>query len=535
MTDAALNLDVDDKKLKQTFADIQRAQKNIDFFNQKIAKNDPFSRKNLRESTESLTRWNRIEKEKNAQLRENVKNLELLARKEKDYQRILQMGNRVGAGYATMQNTLEDIKHKRAVLQGWQNNLTGNLRAGRVSADQLRKGLAGGVEGETSGIWGAVASKLGNLGLALAIAGAKQSVTGAFAVEKSMRDYSMIAPGELGGRRKEPVYHWGQGKTPGYWDWYYGDRSRFDQKADMEEQAREQKRLNFLGFMPTDTAEAAYRLRMTGGTQGGYGGWHREAARALTLSKLGMPLETSIGLKATAVAGGANVGKDYLADVFAKAVSVGLTGGRVGQFAESIDNLQKSAQLTADNTDPEKFKEVMYMFNRTGAPSLMAERGGRAAIGLQNALLNPGGGVAGQLISLKAAGFGKGNDYIGALETLSGGLTPEVLKNLLPMFRGAGRVGALGLSTYTKGALSLPQAKALLAGNKKGLVEAFGTERLPGETLEQYAARNIEASLVAAAGAGLDASWKDLVSKATLAINRLVAVLGHFHQQVVPP
>jgi hypothetical protein len=163
----------------------------------------------------------------------------------------------------------------------------------------------------------------------------------------------------------------------------------------------------------------------------------------------------------TSVRGGNadGISSDSQKAMFAEAVTVGMQGVRSGEFYDSITRIASATERTANKVDMNQVSSLMTSMAATGNQALMGDRGGNIAEQLTGSMLNPGGGVAGKLLMLRAAGFGKMTSKFGkphimnkfeAQMVLEQGVTPEFLSNMTGMLGGSNKeMSAMAFSAMT--------------------------------------------------------------------------------------
>jgi len=514
------------KELRQTFADIQKAQKSIEFYNAKIAKNDPFSPKTIRASYNELTKWNKIEREKVKLLTENDKAIERLVKHEKEYSRVSVEGIR--------------IQKEKMSRTGYRSLLRSELQKGRASADELSEGLQD-VRKKSNSQPMFDLSRVVRMWAAASAAFTGANMAAGVNRMQSEKLYALANPGELGSTFSAYGKTWKSGRyAPGVTE--QQDNMLTRRHATPLGQNPLSTINAIMGRTGADTWETARQLSLSGGSnKRGSWEWMDTGTVAGALSGVGaMSMGQMQGLKSAAVRGGGDVSGDYLADTMAKAVALGLTGGRPGEFADSIKSLMEAAQATAGNTDPEKFKETMWLINNTGKSYTQGARGEQIGLGMQASLLNPGGGIAGRMMSLRAVGFGAvpGMSYFDAWKAQHGGLTPEIEQNVLKYFRQGGNKEAsiMALTNWSNGKINPDQAEALLFSTMGGKYVKGGVG-----TLAEHMSRGTELTEAASAASkisGGKSKAEDDIQRVTgqgltKTLNKLSDVLWELKQEVV--
>lgn len=430
----SLDIKQDTSQLLKMYRETTKTLGQISFFKEKINRGEKFSSREIKEAHKWIQKQITLEQ----------KSLDLIQKTEKTLKSIAALRQKLSKtehpGSFQYKELLE-AKKAENTLRGTQNVLRGATRQAHDAASGWKLGDTEQPE-QMSGLRMAAFRGVNSLTsaiLAVTVASAYENAKKGWKSNRTLANFSLIgAPGELGGldtTRKTPRNPRG---TPYGMYTYEGPDG---QKATLDKEMRDNMWVQGVdrSFDPSERLRAFYGLRETGGTTS-FG----EAANALAMTRMGYSMEQIKAFKSTGVRGGTNPTAIDLTRVFADAFEMGMTGLRSGEYMDTIRELNEAAQKTAGNTDPEEFRKTIKEINSTGSAALQGARGGAFAQRLQESLINPGGGVAGRLFMLRAAGF-KGNLY-DAMMTLSGGLTKPMLdsiKDKLPK----NHLGVLQLST----------------------------------------------------------------------------------------
>jgi hypothetical protein len=450
----------DERQFKRTFQSIQKAQKEIDFFNKKISRNDPFSPKAIRESYKEINRWNKFEDRRLKLLSQNERIMRDLAKIDKSYVSELKKEGEVSEKGIRAQAALNRLRPELRSRRGWNSLLKSRMNEGRASADMLATGMQG--QGTISTRERGLSSRLTNAGISAAIAAAIRNVTAGWGAAKAEQRYAEIAgAGELGGVKVDPVK--GPYKFVGHRDYYLRTANR---KRLTDWTSPEAKLLRSQGLTAANPMETAARLRSSGSAH--VGPWEAitEGIVGSVMHAQGRMDESQmLGYKTIARRGGTDTQASNLVSIAAQAAKLGLTGARPGEYLDTMTSLMEAAQQTAANTDPKKFEESIWKINATGSPSLQGALGGQMAQSIQAGLLKPGGGPAGNLLVLRAMGFGSGKSLTEATMAAEEGLTPENLDRVREMFKGVKNRDYALWAFKSMFGTSLSRAKELLYGD----------------------------------------------------------------------
>lgn len=101
-------------------------------------------------------------------------------------------------------------------------------------------------------------------------------------------------------------------------------------------------------------------------------------------------------------------GKNELIKVMAKGFFTGLEQARMPEYFQAVQNLMEQQQtLTGGKVNTTAASNIMALLSTSGASGLKGARGGKVAAQLQQGIMKPGGGAAGQALIMQAFGFGK--------------------------------------------------------------------------------------------------------------------------------
>ncbi|VVB53205.1 Uncharacterised protein [uncultured archaeon] len=446
----SLDIKQDTSQLLKMYRETTKTLGQISFFKEKINRGEKFSSREIKEAHKWIQKQITLEQ----------KSLDLLEKTERTLKSITAQRQKLAkerpiAGTPEYQ-TLSKTREAENKLRGTQNVLRGATRQAHDAASGWK---LGDTEPEQpSGLRMAALRGVNALTTAIittTISSAYENAKKGWKSNRTLANLSLLGtPGEWGGidtTQRTPQYPKG---TP------YG---LYTYKLQRDELDKEMKKNLWVqgidkSFDPSERLRALYSLRETGGTT-----TFDEAANALAMTRMGYSMEQIKGYKSTGVRGGTNPTAIDLTRVFADAFEMGMTGLRAGEYMDTIRELNEAAQRTAGNTDPESFRKTIKEINSTGSAALQGVRGGTFAQNLQEAITNPGGGIAGKLFMLRAAGF-KGNLY-DAMMTQAQGLTPEMLSSIsknLPK----NRQGVMALASMMPGGVekNLVQAHEYMLG-----------------------------------------------------------------------
>jgi hypothetical protein len=166
-----------------------------------------------------------------------------------------------------------------------------------------------------------------------------------------------------------------------------------------------------MGFGPIEMAGMAAPVARATGVVGG--GALRQAMAFQRAT--GMDTGATAGFMGTLTQAGRGFGgragikgKQDLIKTLALGVHSGLDRARMPEFFGSVSTLvQRQMGVTAGEVDPTKVARILQQFGASGLPGLQGARGGQVLAALDAAIRSPGGGEAGQALTLQAFGFGK--------------------------------------------------------------------------------------------------------------------------------
>jgi hypothetical protein len=217
---------------------------------------------------------------------------------------------------------------------------------------------------------------------------------------------------------------------------------------------------------------------------------HRSIIDALAMSRIGVSTDQSHALMAMQSAGMPAVATDPTKNggktassfvnfkrIMAEAVTVGMTGVKSGDFIDSVNRMADVTLKTAGSVDVGRIADTMAAAARLNRSSLQGEQGAANMATLQTSLLNPGGGIAGKMLSLQAGGFGTSTwDVLKAQRNLEGGLTQQSVGTVFGALRGKGEAGYAALREITHGGISANVAKDMLDASFNSHPEIKGSK-----------------------------------------------------------
>ena len=181
----------------------------------------------------------------------------------------------------------------------------------------------------------------------------------------------------------------------------------------------------------------------------------------------------------TGFGGGAGVqGRKELEKVISLGFESGIDKARIPEFVKGVEKVvQLQAGRQGGTVGAGGYAEVLQAMGATGAAGLQGDRGAAVFQRLNEAIVKPGGGEAGQALMLQAFGFGKpggGSTYYDALKRQERGADKDNVADLFAETRGqygGGQQQILALREMT--GLSITQLEEL-----RGAVEGMtGDER----------------------------------------------------------
>ncbi len=441
-------INADIGEVQKAFREVLKSQQKLASFQSQLNRKDPLSKKSFKDSQKALGEWQKtLDKATVAMRNNNIVYDAAIKKREK----LIQLNKELGKSQARNNeiDRLSGIINKRRGSKSLEAEVDRtDIMAGNVAS----RAQAPGNGAYGSLMAGANAWLIAKMGQ-MFIGAIKQGAAEGWRSVKTTRDYALLTGiGELGGVDPKTNKPYGR----------YSAETEINMRKD---QIRTDAFLKRIGFknpgevraQQTNEYRQAMDLQLDRNPE--------TIASTIALEKMGVSGGTLKGLGRGIMAGTANpMGQDRLTPLmqqsFANAMTLGFSAVRTGEFFNSIKDLQEAAQETADNTNPDDFRKSMDVVNAAGynsqSSSLLAGRGGNFALTMQRNMMNPGGGVAGKLMMMKALGF-KGNiiDYMVKQQK---GLTPEAA---LAFQRMAGTdQGALMLSQM----LSTPLAPTLAFG-----------------------------------------------------------------------
>lgn len=211
-----------------------------------------------------------------------------------------------------------------------------------------------------------------------------------------------------------------------------------------------------LGFDPIETIMQA---RMVGQATGNIGAVTRaqEISRGYGMDigqvggAMGMIRQAGFGFGGATGYGRANrQGERQLAKVMEAGIVSGLEKGRLPEFIQGVARVtQQVGGRVTGKVNVADIAGFQAMLGRTGLAGFKGARGAQVVSQLGQAILQPGGGEAGQAMMLQALGFGKPGGqrtYYEALRTQQRGMDrPDTVRDLFTeVYSQLGQVGAGG-------------------------------------------------------------------------------------------
>lgn len=233
-----------------------------------------------------------------------------------------------------------------------------------------------------------------------------------------------------------------------------------------------------LGFNRQQISEMGAGFAKTGAFAGG-----SESAEGLVTMmnmqrRFGIDPSSFMGLGSSVAKGGRNLTSTDMKTVTAQAFASGLQQARFGEFADSISSLvQQMQQQGTASSDPRLVGGMLSLLGQGGNPMLQGSRGASALGQLNQSLVSPGGGIAGQLSMLNIAGFGRsGMSFWESRKRLSAGFSDpktgkQMFMNMLKQARSYGPEGSEQYLSYV-GGLDPNTAAAIMKEDKGGRLES---------------------------------------------------------------
>lgn len=245
-----------------------------------------------------------------------------------------------------------------------------------------------------------------------------------------------------------------------------------------------------------------------------------------------------------------NAGNKQLQKIITLGFSAGIDRARLPEFIQGASGVIKAqAARQGGNIDSVGFASVLQAMGAGGASGLQGARGAAVFQRLNESIVKPGGGEAGQAMMLQAFGFGKpggGSSYYEAKKRQQEGATPENVKAMFGEFgrqKGGGEAEILALETVT--GLSITQLeqlrevvenmegpdreaklKEILAGAQPPDVQAVSELKELGDMAKQQA-------IVTNHSLSIGAQVAESVKAMQLALNEMVTQLMPFAIKVL--
>ena len=151
-----------------------------------------------------------------------------------------------------------------------------------------------------------------------------------------------------------------------------------------------------------------------------------------------------------------NAGSKQLQKIITLGFSAGISKARLPEFIQGATGVIKAqAARQGGNIDSVGYASVLQAMGASGASGLQGARGASVFQRLNESIVKPGGGEAGQAMMLQAFGFGKpggGSSYYEAIQRQEEGATPENVKAMFAEFgkqKGGGEAQILALKGVT--------------------------------------------------------------------------------------
>lgn len=195
----------------------------------------------------------------------------------------------------------------------------------------------------------------------------------------------------------------------------------------------------------------------------------------------------------TGFGGGTQKGNQELKKIIALGFESGIADARIPEFIQGVEQVVEAQGARQGGVvSAADFANVLQAMGETGAPGLQGARGAAVLQQLNEAIVHPGGGEAGQALVSQAMGFGKpgGNtSYYEAVKMQERGATPQNIARLFRETRGqfgGGEEQILGLREITGLTASvleqLEKAARTLEGPKRDQeIERILKEARPAE------------------------------------------------------
>lgn len=530
------------KDLKKVHDQLVKTMGQISYFQTKAERHEKFTKKDKEDANKALAAQLKMERDTYSVLQKTEQVLSRIKNTRKELAKLKPAaGSADEALMKQLSSTARSLAKTRSDTERAYNEAVGGrakLQRTAVTTDAKSSSL----DTLTEMVFG---SNPGTALLAAAIMGggrfAMQGLRNDWETEKSMANYSML----------------------GYGGTLNANRLRSASRSALEDYTtpglsaasadEENKQYMWTARINRDFNQSA-RWQMRGRLGGtGIAVNPEEAANALAMTGMGYSAEQIEAYRKTAIAGGVGSADktpynplqvfheqnkaDYLSKhltrIFSDGVQLGMSGLTRGEYMDSIRGLEEAAQKTAAHTDPEEFRKVMKIINAQGGPAFYGARGGEFAQGLAGGLLNPGGGIAGKLLSLRIAGF-KG-DYFGSQVQLGQGLDIRNKEGIDRVFGGlakyAPEAAAMGLKAWSGNAISEEKAFEYLTKTY------YKTRKPILPTAFKKIAEDVDYSIQGMSGlaSGQTAAGRDVAAAGTAAAvqdqisvvgNRIINLLG---------
>lgn len=444
-----LKIDADTKDIQRAFKAVMKSQQELSFFQQKLNKKDPFSPKNLRDSQKALDSWTKVFDGVNKVVSRNNSILDMaIQRREK----LMDLNTKLGRSAA------RDVQIERM-------SQVVKVRSGAKSlnqAGQKTQSMASGIAGALEDLGPETGGATFLAGMALQATDAikdfvMDSLVMGLKNAKNMRDLSLLTPaGSLGGVDPRT------GQT-------YGLRNLATSGDRLLKGGWQTRDLFAMGYDTTDISGRGVDLANATGVTPGLG----LIADTLRLNKMGVGQDII-----NRVGGGLQAGQvnQISSESFDRALNKTFGSGialnfkstaQMREFYSSVTGLQTMGQKTA-NIDYSTALQTMSYINAVGKatnnPMFRGERASNFAGMLNSGIMNPGGGVAGELINMQMLGF-HGNMMDLFRTRLMGINAPGVLEKIRNMSQS--NQGAIAAATTF---LNNPQLAPILQDFSKGKV-----------------------------------------------------------------
>lgn len=456
MPDSELRIKtVGGEEAKRTFKSIQDSARQLD----KLSVKSSFSPKEIDSAKRALSNYFKEWKSGLVLLREHERGIALIEKRTSDAVKKQKEFAKFSKEWHEQERDIRRLGKEHAREESGMNRLMGAMTGGPRSAQQVQDTLS---KGESGGGFGSRLGRslIGGIGLGTAVGIATKSISAANSINDNLVD--MASSLKFHGYALNKSAH-------------VSSNMMISGIVEDIQKGRSGALAQGLGFSRGELAGVSSAFAKTGGF-----GQTDTAESGLTMLNLqrrfGVDPSSFMGVGAAGAQGGRNLSPQDMKTMTAQAFASGLQQARFGEFMDSVSSLmQQMQQQGSVSPSATGIGSILSTMGAGSGPLLQGSRGAQVLGQLNQSLMNPGGGIAGQLSMLNVGGFGApGQSWWQTQKRLSRGFEGEegkqTLINLLKQSRSYGPEGAEEYLSFV-GGLNPMQAETLAGRNRGGKLE----------------------------------------------------------------